>query len=251
MIIYKITNLINNKVYIGQTIQPLNKRFSQHCTNPKKHFKQAIKKYGKKSFICEEIEKCNTIKELDDREVYWIAFYDSTDRKKGYNFSLGGQKTRKMIRKPRNINKIMGRTKLPIEQLSLGTFEIINIFSSVTEAAKHMKIHPSYITATCQLRQATTSGYIWKFSGVDLTTWKQIYFKTFNSYKKTKTPKIISEFLIKKISLNGKLIKTYTKQEFKSLTRKERQNIIAAINGRNLTALGFKWEREISYKILE
>lgn len=94
--IYKITNKINNKVYVGQTTQSLKERFQRHCwgttNNDKHHFnmaiKQAIKKYGKENFIIELIEEVETAK-LDEREVYWISFYDSYNN--GYNCTKGGQ----------------------------------------------------------------------------------------------------------------------------------------------------------------
>jgi group I intron endonuclease len=94
--IYKITNNINGKVYIGQTVKSLKERFEKHCwrttNNDLYHFnmaiKKAIRKYGKENFTIELIEEVETSK-LDEREVYWISYYDSYN--KGYNCTLGGQ----------------------------------------------------------------------------------------------------------------------------------------------------------------
>lgn len=94
--IYKITNKINGKIYIGQTIKSLKERFQKHCwgTTEKDKYhlnmaiKKAIKKYGKNNFTIELIEEVETDK-LDERESYWISFYDSYH--KGYNCTLGGQ----------------------------------------------------------------------------------------------------------------------------------------------------------------
>lgn len=94
--IYKITNKLNGKIYIGQTIKTLAERFQKHCwgttENDKYHLnmaiKKAIRKYGKENFTIELIEEVETTK-LDEREVYWISFYDSYN--KGYNCTLGGQ----------------------------------------------------------------------------------------------------------------------------------------------------------------
>lgn len=94
--IYKITNTLNNKVYIGQTIKTVQKRFIQHKNNSnKEYFSQivlykAFNKYGIENFVCEEIEEVPNDK-LDEREKYWIEYYDSYFE--GYNSTLGGRAT--------------------------------------------------------------------------------------------------------------------------------------------------------------
>ena len=94
--IYKITNTLNDKVYIGQTIKTVQKRFAQHKNNSnKEYFSQivlykAFNKYGIENFICEEIEEVPNDK-LDEREKYWIEYYDSYFN--GYNSTLGGRAT--------------------------------------------------------------------------------------------------------------------------------------------------------------
>lgn len=95
--IYKITNDLNDKVYVGQTIQSLNKRFIGHCCNSKSdrsssmHIKRAILKYGKEHFKIELIEECETSL-LDEREIYWINYYNSFNN--GYNLTEGGNSNR-------------------------------------------------------------------------------------------------------------------------------------------------------------
>ena len=92
--IYKITNTINGKSYIGQTIQNVKERFYQHCatkcskavSNMAIH--RAIKKYGKSNFIVEVIEEIDSAN-LNDRERYWIKYYNSYNN--GYNSTKGGQ----------------------------------------------------------------------------------------------------------------------------------------------------------------
>ena len=91
--IYIITNDINNKVYIGQTIMTLKKRFSAHCCynesdkNKSMYIKRAIHKYGREHFKISLIEECS-LDNLNEREKYWIEFYDSYNN--GYNLTLGG-----------------------------------------------------------------------------------------------------------------------------------------------------------------
>ena len=92
--IYKITNTINSKSYIGQTIQNVKERFYQHCatkcskavSNMAIH--RAIKKYGKSNFTVEVIEEIDSAN-LNDRERYWIKYYNSYNN--GYNSTKGGQ----------------------------------------------------------------------------------------------------------------------------------------------------------------
>lgn len=90
--IYKITNNINNKIYIGKTELSIQKRFQQHCRdafkskNEKRPLYAAMKKYGIEHFQVELIEEVDN---TEDREIYWIDFYKSYSE--GYNATLGGE----------------------------------------------------------------------------------------------------------------------------------------------------------------
>lgn len=86
--IYKITNLINGKIYIGKRKTKL-KIEDDFYFGSGKLIKFAIKKYGINNFTKEILEICNS-NTLNEREVYWIEFLNSTDLKLGYNISNGG-----------------------------------------------------------------------------------------------------------------------------------------------------------------
>lgn len=92
--IYKITNIVNNKIYIGQTIRDIQSRWNQHINNAynendkNNHFHNAILKYGENSFSIVIIEECPD-EVLNEREKYWINYYDSYNN--GYNSTLGGE----------------------------------------------------------------------------------------------------------------------------------------------------------------
>lgn len=89
--IYKITNNINGKVYIGQSID-INRRWRSHKKDYKNidtKFYRAIRKYGLNNFSFEVIEQ-SSIDKLDERESYWIRFYNSIED--GYNTIPGGVK---------------------------------------------------------------------------------------------------------------------------------------------------------------
>ena len=88
MVIYKITNLINKKVYIGQTIRTVEQRFHRHINDALNgildtHFARAIRKYGPENFSVEVIDTATTQEELTEKESYWIKYYNSVNE--GYN----------------------------------------------------------------------------------------------------------------------------------------------------------------------
>lgn len=95
-VIYKLTNLSNGKVYIGQTRNSLRKRIISHLsqassrTKAKKHHLQfAIQNYGSDNFQIEILECCNQDK-LNEREIFWIEYFNTTDPSVGYNCTKGG-----------------------------------------------------------------------------------------------------------------------------------------------------------------
>ena len=91
MIIYKIKNKLNGKIYIGQTQRTLKERMIEHCKNSQLlYIDRAIKKYGIQNFIVEVIEKCNNIDELNEREQFWIK-YLNCKFPNGYNLTDGGK----------------------------------------------------------------------------------------------------------------------------------------------------------------
>ncbi len=86
MIIYKTTNLINGKIYIGQDS---NNNPTYYGSG--KLLKIAIKKYGKENFKKEILEECKNEGHLNEREIFWIHNCDSINRKVGYNISDGSK----------------------------------------------------------------------------------------------------------------------------------------------------------------
>lgn len=96
MLIYKCTNLINNKVYIGLTIRTLNHRKSRHLYDAKhrkynSYFHSAIRKYGESNFKWETIHTAKTKNELISLEIKEISKHRSSEAKFGYNLTLGGE----------------------------------------------------------------------------------------------------------------------------------------------------------------
>lgn len=93
MIIYKATNKINGKMYIGQTTRSLDVRMAEHARHSDLPFDRAIQKYGLENFEVEIIDTANTIEELNQKEIYWIKYYNTYEGD-GYNACLGGENSK-------------------------------------------------------------------------------------------------------------------------------------------------------------
>jgi len=92
--IYIIKNTVNNNVYIGQTTMTVRERFMVHLKpsvekrNVNRHLYNAIKKHGKDNFYVETLEDNINIDEIDQKEIYYIKYYNSYEG--GYNSTCGG-----------------------------------------------------------------------------------------------------------------------------------------------------------------
>lgn len=128
-LIYKITNNINNKIYIGQTRNSLGRRWTEHKRDAKKNpdsalIHKAMAKYGIENFSIEIVEDNLTNEELNEREQYWIKKYDSFNNKeKGYNLTSGGQQSTYISDETKEkhrynaLHGITGHTHLPRDQV--------------------------------------------------------------------------------------------------------------------------------------
>ncbi len=98
--IYKITNLINDKVYIGQSVNIYSRWYQEKKLNGiNAHLKSSFLKYGIENFSFEILEECQK-EELDDKEKIYIKKYNSFDRDYGYNETTGGQANKIQRGKP-------------------------------------------------------------------------------------------------------------------------------------------------------
>ncbi len=92
--IYKITNLVNQKVYIGYTQRSLSVRLYQHCLSARKNssssLHKAIRKYGEKNFHIELLQQYSSFEAMIQGEKFYIKFYDSYKSDRGYNDTQGG-----------------------------------------------------------------------------------------------------------------------------------------------------------------
>lgn len=171
MIVYKIQNKINGKIYIGQTVGTLEHRMSQHKANGKKIsvIGNAIHKYGWENFDVEVIDEADTIEELNQKEIYWIGYYKSISPN-GYNLELGGrnalheEETRKKIseaNKGKHLAEKSPRAK-KVYMFSLSG-DFIKEYGSVREAVRKNKISSSQIASVCRGEHFIAKGYRWSY----------------------------------------------------------------------------------------
>lgn len=93
--IYKTLNLINNKIYIGQ--KKSSRFLGDKYLGSGKRLKEAVNKYGSDSFKVFLLEEIQEEDKMDEREIYWISFYNSTNKDIGYNLSKGGNVNRTLV----------------------------------------------------------------------------------------------------------------------------------------------------------
>jgi len=179
MIIYKVTNLTNNKIYIGQTINSLTKRRKQHEDSVKyqntgcRVFTNALKKYGIENFKWEIIDTANSIEELNNKETYWInRLHSFVDLGNGYNLTTGGGNT-----------KLSNETKRMIGEAQIGELNhmfgkkgennhtskpVINISDNIayvnaTQCSELENVSLSKICAVCRGDRATANYKIYRY----------------------------------------------------------------------------------------
>lgn len=82
--VYLVTNNINEKVYVGQTVRSLKNRFSQHCSDTSSKLGDDIRRIGKSHFQIHLLDdSATTVEELAEKEEYYMSKYNSI--KNGYN----------------------------------------------------------------------------------------------------------------------------------------------------------------------
>lgn len=157
--IYKITNIKNNKIYIGQTTKSdIEKRLQEHIRESRMelrgtrkltflHF--AILEWGSENFKIECLEECKN-EELDEREQYYIEYFN-TYMPNGYNMTVGGQDSNAL----KNI-----RISKPVYQYDLNG-NYIQSFKDSEEAFKKTGVSAGGIRNVCLGRSKTSGGYHW------------------------------------------------------------------------------------------
>jgi group I intron endonuclease len=215
--IYKIENLINHKVYIGQSIE-IERRWQKHL-GAKDDFviHRALRKYGKENFSFQIIEECDLL-DLNKKEEYWITYYNSLVPN-GYNMIQGGSN---------GVGLAKGKKVL---QYSLNG-EFLEEYSSANQASLITGIDHGSICACCRGKYQQAGGYQWKYSEEKEKEKEIKPIKKRTNYEvlqiDVKTNKVIQEF--------SSIKEATTKTGIASST------ICNVCNGKGKTAGGFKWK---------
>lgn len=227
-IIYKVENKNTGEIYIGQTTYNLQKRWLQHVREAKDAldgkrqsfplFHRMIIKYGEENFQESVLEECDNNK-LDEREKFWINYFDSYNN--GYNATIGGKNT--LTSKPINQK---------VSKYSLEGYYICT-FNTAREAAEAVKVDVSNIRRNCSGDTKTCAGFRWAWGD-----------------SKEDLPSIIPE------KIKGRIVQQFSKDweligEYKNMTEASRatgisyMGIYNTCKGKQKTAGGFYWAFEI------
>ena len=225
--IYCIENLVNNKKYIGQTTRTVDCRWKQHISTSKNSnadkypIHLAINKYGEENFKVHLLDKytASSLSELKEllnaHEIFFIEKYNLTDKKVGYNLSIGG-----------------GVIQLPhkkVKQYSVSG-QLIKCWNSIKDVCDFYEVQYSGIIGTCTGLQKTCIGYVWRYENDD-----------FNKFDCTNhnTRKVI------KYDMCGNFI-----SEYASITEAAQENnasishVSHCCMGKNKTCKGFVYRHE-------
>lgn len=238
--IYCFENLVNGKKYIGQSIH-LKRRFQEHTTQLRLgkhiniHLQGAWNTYGEENFSKYVLEYCEP-DELDEKEIYWIDFYDTLNN--GYNLSEGGNGIRGYKHTPEEIAKMIQIQKpRAVLQLTMD-FEIVKEWPSASWAAKNLGFMKRTIQSVCDRinRQKTIGGFVWVYKDeYDNGTVDWDYYRNYNR----NYPKPIIQ-----MTLDGEFIKEWPCVCQAAKTFGVSKSSINGAIRRNGTCCGFRWKHK-------
>lgn len=174
MFIYKVTNIISGKNYIGQTSRSIDLRWKEHnytSSDGCRILKMAIKRYGKDNFKIEEIDGANSLTELNYKEWLWIHKLDCL-YPNGYNLIAGGSnKSFSEESKKKLSNSISG--VLNYQSKPVLCVELDRVFINCVEAADFVNGNRSKINVCCNGKKFSYKGYTWTWADKPTVTKKQ------------------------------------------------------------------------------
>lgn len=172
--VYIIRNIINDKVYIGVSID-IHRRWKEHVRDLKnkrhrnKHLERAWHYYGKDNFEFRILEECDRSL-FAEREIFWISHYHANDSRYGYNQTSGGDGTSEVVFSPERNHKISLALKGRILPQFIGEnnprarcIVCLNSgekYNTIEEVAKLYNCHNSNIIQSCKTHSCITDEYL-------------------------------------------------------------------------------------------
>lgn len=165
--IYKIKNKVNGKVYIGQSIDIKRRWYAHknelgrqvHCNS---HMQKSWNKYGEENFEFSILEECD-LNDIDEKEIFWISYYNSANQDFGYNLTDGGQGIHGYIptEEWKNLMYKMSKAE-PVLQFDMDG-NLLERWRSAAWAGRSLNIPISGIRQCVKLDgdQYQCHGYIW------------------------------------------------------------------------------------------
>ena len=272
--IYRVVNNIDGKCYVGQSTN-IEKRWGEHRrgSNYHKHdgfhLYEAIRKYGLYNFKFEVIEECD-VSVLDEREKYWIDFFNSCEN--GYNMNTGGRKisendqkiiydlwnegysigeiadhvicsyvsVARFVRssewydKEESARRSKAWHRKPVFQYRIdGTF--LREFLSIDDAGRETGVRPDTISACCNKRcSKSAGGYQWSFEKLEKLD-------PYNPYEKPREQRKVLQF-----TKSGELIGRYDSiTDAHKKTGVSRSSISPTCHNIQEYGKGFIWRFEV------
>lgn len=191
LVVYKITNLVNKKCYIGVTSR-IKRRIVEHIkyslseSHPcKSYLHFAISKDKLENFSFEVIYTASGPEELNEKESFFIKQYNSSNSNFGYNLTLGGE--RNTPNEECTLNRVRGSRKIRVAKYSL-LGNLIESYPSVMEASRANSI-PDTDIHRCHRKKWSRNGFMYrKFSGSPPSTIEPFESRRGFNFKNQKTP---------------------------------------------------------------
>ena len=243
--IYMVTNIVNQKIYIGQSID-IGRRWNQHRYGKGSIIlRNAINKYGIENFTFEVVEKLvvsgltkNQISEsLTMLEQKWLDDEKPYLKENGYN-QQSVAKPNIPTKRPNGYGEMISKIKIdnnhcgkPITQYDLKGVKVKE-WVSAAQVERVLDYHAENISACCLKKQHSSNNFIWRFAGDPIKS---------SDIKQANDSNRLSE--VRQYDLTGKLVATFDNTKMASEKTKIPNNTIrCACSGHRKTGSGFIWK---------